>query len=109
MNCTRETERGARDFTPEAAEALIGHPRVVNGLRQRSPVLVMRGTPRLETREERGYVELIVQPAQATLGVNLISESEGHLVVYRVGEAIARAAAVLRAARASPRATNDSC
>lgn len=103
LDCTREQHGGQRDFTPEAAEALIGHPRVVNGLRARSPVEVVRGTPRIETREERGYVQVFVEPANAALGVNVIPESETRLAVYRVSEPIFRASEALRGGTRVPK------
>ena len=103
LACSREGHGGARDFTPEAAEALIGHPRVVNGMRSRAPIQVLRGTPRIETREERGYVQVFVEPAGAELGVNVIPEDETRLVVYRVTEAIFRASEALRGGARIPK------
>src|SRR6478736_527969 len=103
LDCTREQHNGERQFTPEAPEALIGHPRVVNGLRARAPVEVMRGTPRIETREERGYVQVFVEPQAAVLGVNVVPESETRLLVYRVPEAIFRASEALRGGTRVPK------
>lgn len=103
LDCTREVRSGQRDFTPEAPEALIGHPRVVNGLRARAPVEVSRGTPRIETREERGYVQVFVEPQGAVLGVNVVAESETRLLVYRVPEAIFRASEALRGGTRIPK------
>ena len=103
LDCTRELHSGARDFTPEAAEALIGHPRVVNGLRSRAPVQVLRGTARIETREERGYVQVFVEPPDAQLGVNVIPEDETRLVVYRINEAVFRASEALRGGARVPK------
>ena len=103
LDCTREQHSGQRDFTPEAAEALIGHPRVVNGLRARAPVEVSRGTPRIETREERGYVQVFVEPPGAALGVNVVPESETRLVVYRVPDSIFRASEALRGGTRVPK------
>jgi len=103
LACTREQHNGQRDFTPEAAEALIGHPRVVNGLRARAAVEVARGTPRIETREERGYVQVFVEPADAVLGVNVVPESETRLLVYRVPEPIFRASEALRGGTRIPK------
>jgi len=103
LDCTREQHNGQRDFTPEAPEALIGHPRVVNGMRARAPVEVSRGTPRIETREERGYVQVFVEPVGAVLGVNVVPESETRLLVYRVPEAIFRASEALRGGTRIPK------
>ncbi|HET7539723.1 MAG TPA: DEAD/DEAH box helicase [Polyangiaceae bacterium] len=103
LDCTREQHNGQRDFTPEAPEALIGHPRVVNAVRARAPVEVMRGTPRIETREERGYVQVFVEPREAVLGVNVVPESETTLLVYRVPEAIFRASEALRGGTRVPK------
>ena len=103
LDCTREQHNGQRDFTPEAPEALIGHPRVVNGMRARAPVEVTRGTPRIETREERGYVQVFVEPAEATLGINVVPESETRLLVYRVPEGIFRASEALRGGTRIPK------
>ncbi|MEI9949810.1 MAG: DEAD/DEAH box helicase [Pseudomonadota bacterium] len=103
LDSTREQHNGQRDFTPEAPEALIGHPRVVNGLRARAPVEVIRGTPRIETREERGYVQVFVEPAGATLGINVVPESETRLLVYRVPDGIFRASEALRGGTRIPK------
>lgn len=103
LDCTREQHNGQRDFTADAPEALIGHPRVVNGLRARAPVEVVRGTPRIETREERGYVQVFVEPQAAVLGVNVVPESETRLLVYRVPEAIFRASEALRGGTRVPK------
>jgi len=103
LACTREQHNGERDFTPEAPEALIGHPRVVNGLRARAPVEVSRGTPRIETREERGYVQVFVEPAAAVLGINVVPESETRLLVYRVSEGIFRASEAVRGGTRIPK------
>ncbi|MEI9938253.1 MAG: DEAD/DEAH box helicase [Pseudomonadota bacterium] len=103
LDCTREQHKGQRDFTPEAPEALIGHPRVVNGLRARAPIEVLRGTPRIETREERGYVQVFVEPAGAALGINVVAESETRLLVYRVPEGIFRASEALRGGTRIPK------
>ena len=103
LDCTREQHNGQRDFTPEAPEALIGHPRVVNGLRARAPVQVTRGTPRIETREERGYVQVFVEPAGALLGVNVVPDGETQLLVYRVPEGIFRASEALRGGTRIPK------
>lgn len=103
LDCTREQHNGQRDFTPEAPEALIGHPRVVNGLRARAPIEVARGTPRIETREERGYVQVFVEPQNAALGINVVPETETRLLVYRVSEAIFRASEALRGGTRVPK------
>jgi superfamily II DNA or RNA helicase len=103
LDCTREMHNGQRDFTPEAPEALIGHPRVVNGLRARAPIEVARGTPRIETREERGYVQVFVEPAGAVLGINVVPESERRLLVYRVPDGIFRASEALRGGTRIPK------
>src|SRR5450631_4144075 len=103
LDFTREAHAGARDFTADAAEALIGHPRVVNALRARAPVEVLRGTPRIETREERGYVEVFVDPAGAELGVNALPEGETRLVVYRVTPAMQRVIEALRGGARIPK------
>ncbi len=103
LDCTREIHSGLRDFTSDAPEALIGHPRVVNGVRARSQVQVLRGTPRIETREERGYVQVFVEPNGAQAGVNVVPESETQLVVYRVSEALFKASEALRGGARVPK------
>ena len=103
LDCSRELHGASRVFTPEAAEALIGHPRVVNGLRSRAPVQVLRGAPRIETREERGYVQVFVEPPQAELGVNVVPEDEARLVVYRISEPFFRASQALRGGARVPK------
>ncbi|HTV20409.1 MAG TPA: SNF2-related protein, partial [Polyangiaceae bacterium] len=85
---TREMGPDKREFLPEAIEALINHPRVFNGARGGQRVDVVRGTPRVETRDERGFLSIYVEPKGARLGVNVVVESEGRLVVYRVTPAL---------------------
>jgi len=63
----------------------------------------MRGTPRIETREERGYVQVFVEPAGASLGINVVPESETRLLVYRVPEGIFRASEALRGGARIPK------
>ena len=103
LDFTREHHAGAREFTPDAAEALIGHPRVINGLRARTPVEVLRGTPRLETREERGYVQVFVEPLGLELGVNTLPEGENRLIVYRVTAAMQRVIEAVRGGARIPK------
>jgi superfamily II DNA or RNA helicase len=102
LDCTRELATGAREFGADAPEALIGHPRVVNGVR-RAPVEVVRGTCRLETREERGYLQLLVEPAGAELGVNVVPESERRLAVYRVTPQMFKVIGALRGGARIPK------
>ena len=96
LDSSREERPGLRTFTTEAPEALIGHPRVVNGMRPRSLVDVARGTARIETREDRGYVQVLVEPPGAELGVNVVPDNESRLLVYRVSEAMFQASQVLK-------------
>jgi len=102
LDCTREVGVGGREFSAEAPEALIGHPRVINGVR-RVPVDVVRATCRVETREERGYVQLHVEPAGAELGVNVVPQSETRLAVYRVTPAMQRVIGALRGGTRIPK------
>ncbi|HEX3593911.1 MAG TPA: DEAD/DEAH box helicase, partial [Polyangiaceae bacterium] len=95
LACTRETLDGKREFTPEAHEALVDHPRVVDGARSGAPVLVARGHCRIETEEEAGYVRVLVEPEGAVLGVNVVPSEEGKLLVYRVTAAMQRVIEVL--------------
>jgi len=87
---TREAGPDKREFLPEAIEALINHPRVFNGARGGQRVDVVRGTPRVETRDERGHLSIFVEPKGARLGVNVVVEGEARLVVYRVAAAMQR-------------------
>ncbi|HEY4103765.1 MAG TPA: DEAD/DEAH box helicase [Polyangiaceae bacterium] len=103
LDCTRELGSGAREFSPDAPEALIGHPRVLDGTRARALVNVVRGTCRVETREERGHVELFVVPAGAELGVNVVPEGEHQLSVYRVTPAMNRVILALRGGMRIPK------
>ena len=103
LDCTHELVDGERQFNADAAEALIGHPRVVNGARARAPVSVVRGTCRLETREDRGYVQVFVEPPGAELGVNVVPEDERRLVVYRVTPAMNRVVSALRGGTRVPK------
>jgi hypothetical protein len=92
---TRETGPDKREFLPEAVEALINHPRVFNGARGGQRVEVVRGTPRVETRDERGFLSIYVEPRGARLGVNVVVESESRLLVYRVTPAMQRVVELL--------------
>jgi superfamily II DNA or RNA helicase len=95
LDATRELVEGRREFLPEAAERLVGHPRVQNGARGTARVEVVRGSCRVEAEEEAGYIRVVVEPAGAKLGVNVVPEGEERLVVYRVTEAMQRVIAVL--------------
>ena len=90
LDQSRETASGGREFTSDASEALIGHPRVVNGARGMRPVEVVRGVCRVSTEEERGYVRVVVEPAGASLGVHVQPEGDARLVVYRVSREMRR-------------------
>ncbi|MEP7049435.1 MAG: SNF2-related protein [Pseudomonadota bacterium] len=103
LDFTREHHAGAREFTPDAPEALLGHPRVLNGMRARAPVQVLSGTPRVETREERGYVQVFVEPLGLGLGVNCVPEAEDRLVVYRVTPAMQRVIEAVRGGARIPK------
>jgi hypothetical protein len=87
---TRETGPDKREFLPEAIEGLINHPRVFNGARGGQRVEVVRGTARVETRDERGFLAIHVEPRGARLGVNVVIEGDGRLAVYRVTPAMQR-------------------
>jgi superfamily II DNA or RNA helicase len=84
LECSRETPGGRRELTDEAHELLIGHPRVYNGARPQAPIEVARGACRIETSEQAGHIQLVVEPAGAQLGVNVVPEREDRLLVYRV-------------------------
>jgi hypothetical protein len=87
---TRELGPDKREFLPEAIEALINHPRVFNGARGGQRVEVVRGTSRVETRDERGFLSIHVEPRGARLGVNVVIEGDARLAVYRVTPAMQR-------------------
>lgn len=87
---TRELPGGRREPTPEAFEALIGHPRVVSSTRVHLPVDVVRGTCRVRTEEDGGHIRVLVEPAGAAVGVHVVPESDSRLVVYRVTKAMHR-------------------
>ena len=87
---TRDVGPDKRELLPEAVEALINHPRVFNGARGGQRVDVARGTPRVETRDERGYLAIHVEPRGARLGINVVVDNESRLVVYRVPPALGR-------------------
>ncbi len=74
----------------EVFEALIGHPRVFNGVRGRTPVEVVRGTCRIEIRHDHGHLVVQVEPGRAREGVNLVFEGEARIIVYRVSRIVAR-------------------
>jgi len=87
---TRDAGPDKRELLPEAIEALIGHPRVFNGARGGQRVDVVRGTPRVETRDERGHLAIHVEPRGARLGVNVVIEGDARLLVYRVSPSLGR-------------------
>jgi superfamily II DNA or RNA helicase len=95
LDATRELVEGRREFLPEAIERLIGHPRVQNGVRGNTRVEVVRGSCRVEAEEDAGYIRVVVEPAGAKLGINVVPEGEERLVVYRVSEAMQRVIGVL--------------
>ena len=86
---------GERVWAPEALELLVGHPRVYNATRKRQVVHVVAGQVRVLTREERGQVELYVEPAGLSIGLNVRSDGEGRLMLYRVTPQVARLASQL--------------
>jgi SNF2 domain-containing protein/helicase-like protein len=90
LACTREVAPDKREFMPDAIEALIQHPRVFNGARGGQRVEVVRGTCRVETRDDRGFLSIVVEPRGAKLGVNVVVENEARLIVYRVTPAMQR-------------------
>jgi superfamily II DNA or RNA helicase len=83
------------ELGPEALDALVGHPRVFNGARGRLKVDVLRGTCRIETRQEHGHIVLRLEPTGLVEGVNVVVESESRLAVYRVSEPVAKLATLL--------------
>jgi superfamily II DNA or RNA helicase len=95
LECSRETVSGRREFTAEAHEMLVGHPRVFNGARGRIPVQVVRGTSRIETDEEPGFIRISVEPQGAQLGINVVAQGDDRLIVYRVSAAMCRVLEVL--------------
>jgi superfamily II DNA or RNA helicase len=97
LGATRELAGSRREFAPEASERLIGHPRVANGARGNLAVEVVRGTCRIETEQEPGYLRVVVEPAGAHLGVNVVPSGDARLVVYRVSESMQRVIELLPA------------
>jgi superfamily II DNA or RNA helicase len=95
---------GGRRLGPEALEALVGHPRVYNGARGRLPVEVARGECRIETRDEHGHLIVLVEPAAAEAGVNVVVDSESRLRVVRVSPVMAQLIALLPAGMRVPQA-----
>jgi superfamily II DNA or RNA helicase len=94
LDATRDLGEGRRELPLDAFERLIGHPRVFNGARG-ARVDVVRGTCRVEAEEDAGYIRVVVEPAGAKLGVNVVPEGEERLLVYRVTEAMQRVIEVL--------------
>jgi superfamily II DNA or RNA helicase len=95
LDATREPSEGRREFSPEAHERLIGHPRVHNGARGNLRVEVAAGSCRVEAEEAAGYIRMLVEPEGAKLGVNLVPQGDDRLLVYRVTEAMQRVIEVL--------------
>lgn len=78
------TADGERMFPPEALELLVGHLRVFNAAKKRQAVQVVMAQARVETREERGQVELFVEPKGLTTGLNVHTDGESRITLYRV-------------------------
>jgi superfamily II DNA or RNA helicase len=95
LGCTREASGGRRELTMDAYEMLIGHPRVLDGMRGHAAVEVVEGRCRIETEEQAGYIRVLVEPEGARLGVNVVAETQSRLVVYRVTPAMQRVIEVL--------------
>jgi hypothetical protein len=67
LEATRETGEGRREFTSEAYERLIGHPRVINGSRGTTRVDVVQGVCRVETETTPAtYVSWWSRPEQSS-------------------------------------------
>jgi superfamily II DNA or RNA helicase len=94
LDATRDLGEGRRELAPEVLERLIGHPRVFNGARG-ARVEVVGGTCRIEAEEDSGYIRVVVEPAGAKLGINVVPDGEERLLVYRVTEAMQRVIDVL--------------
>jgi superfamily II DNA or RNA helicase len=89
LRCCSETADGRREWSPEAWEALIGHPRVVSaGLNE--TVEVVRSECRVTTSEERDSLRIEFEPAGARVGVNVVVQSDRRVAVYRVTKAVQR-------------------
>lgn len=86
---------GERMWNSDALELLVGHPRVYSATRKRQIVHVLTGQVRVLTREERGHVELYLDPPKLQLGLNVRSDGEGRLTLYRVTPQVARLIAQL--------------
>jgi superfamily II DNA or RNA helicase len=96
LDATRELSQGRREPAPEALERLVGHPRVMNGARPGLHVEVVAGNCRVETRDEAGYLQVLVEPADAKPGVNVRPDGEARLVVFRVTDAMQRVIEVVQ-------------
>ncbi len=79
----------------EALEALIGHPRVFDGARGMTPVVVVRGRCRVETRDVLGGIAVAVEPRGAKAGLHAVAEGADRVAVYRVEAAFERLARAL--------------
>ncbi len=90
LSATRLNSEGAREFTPEAFEALIAHPRVFNGARGKQPVEVIAAECHVNAETEHGALVIRVTPENAELGVNIELEGERRVLVYRITPAIKR-------------------
>lgn len=89
------TPDGERTWPRDALELLVGHPRVYNAVRKRQVVHVVLAHVRVLTREERGNVELFVDPPSLQIGLNVRSDGEGRLTLYRVTPQVGRLIAQL--------------
>ncbi len=85
-----EAADGEREWSADVYELLIDHPRVFNAARKRQAVTVSSGQVRIETREERGQVEVFVEPPNLQPGINVRSDGGQRLTVYRVNAATAK-------------------
>jgi len=93
----REVVRRLRGFGSEleALDALVGHARVFDGMRGMTPVVVVRGRCRVETRDTLGGIALAIEPEGAREGLHAVAEGEDRIAVYRVDAAFDRLARAL--------------
>jgi hypothetical protein len=96
----REGGYGLGSYLPEpdAALALVGHPRVFASDDAKEPVEVLRGTVRIDVAEQGGELSVSIHPAQCSSprrGVFVERDNPAQLVVYALSDAQRKVAARL--------------
>lgn len=84
LSCLAQWDENDPDLHLHVFEALINHPRVVDGTRGGASISVTRDECRVETTDEVAHLRIFVNPAGLGPGLNLVRESEARMNVIFV-------------------------